>query len=262
MCFCNPLDIDTSFCNSNKCQTALIKKGKSLTFFGHTGLEIIKKIDQIAAIRTAILAYHKAIEAYKDANVIAAFLCLGKIQDILDIHWRQKSRFGLNASEENKMSEIICRHDGFFNLYSTVLNRFRFASGITLEALEQVIEEEGGQNALERLHIRLGRVFELGHSSLAGGSLEDLLLSNRAGVNKRCLSFQECIDQFLSPVKGNDPDSVLPPYEQARLRGKQDFAAGVKVCDCPYSTDDNSQYFGWLEGWAAAGLKSPRGCRQ
>ena len=89
------------------------------------------------------------------------------------------------------MAQIICHDNGRYNFYCTISDGFRFVESISFEELVELIESEGGiADRLERAHTN-------GHSAKSGGSLDDFLSCNRAGVNETELSTDQCIKQFL-----------------------------------------------------------------
>lgn len=96
------------------------------------------------------------------------------------------------------MPNVICHHKGKYNLYTTIADGFCYESALTLEQLEQVIKERQGSDGIARLPERLERAHIFGHSGLFGGSLNELLLCNRAGENEKHLSYEECINKFLT----------------------------------------------------------------
>ncbi|MFD3435485.1 hypothetical protein [Alteromonas macleodii] len=96
------------------------------------------------------------------------------------------------------MAQIICHHNGRYNLYNTISDGFRFVSSLSREQLESLIENESGEKGLSELPARLERAHQNGHSSISTESLDEFLCVNRAGENEECLTTQECIKHFLS----------------------------------------------------------------
>lgn len=96
------------------------------------------------------------------------------------------------------MANIICHNKGRYNLYSTVSDRFCYVSSLDVNQLFHVIYEKYGNVGIDALPERLERAHKNGHSAITDETLEQLLCCNRAGVNEENLSYQECIDRFLS----------------------------------------------------------------
>lgn len=83
------------------------------------------------------------------------------------------------------MAEIICHHNGKYNIYNTISEAFRFRRGLSLEQIQQVIKNDLGNQGLRALPNRLERAHAAGHSAFTGETLDELLLCNRAGEGKR-----------------------------------------------------------------------------
>lgn len=97
------------------------------------------------------------------------------------------------------MAEIICHHNGRYNIYCTIPDGFYWVESISLEQLQGFTKEQHGQRGLDILPDRLERAHKNGHSSLSDGSgLDGFLCCNRAGENEAHLSTEQCIKQFLS----------------------------------------------------------------
>lgn len=97
------------------------------------------------------------------------------------------------------MANVICHHEGVFNIYSTVSDGFFWESGITEDELTKWYQEEYGKNGLTRLPARLERAKQYGTSAqFPNESLDEFLCCNRAGENEARLTTQECIDKFLT----------------------------------------------------------------
>lgn len=96
------------------------------------------------------------------------------------------------------MANIICHHNGKYNLYTTIADGFCYESALTLDQLQEIVKEQQGRNGLDQLPARLERAHKNGHSAREGRTLEDFLYCNRAGENEEHLSFNECINRFLS----------------------------------------------------------------
>ena len=99
------------------------------------------------------------------------------------------------------MGEIICHHEGRYNIYSTISDSFYFEASISLEELTKWVKEEYGNSGLRELDHRLERAHRNGHSgrSMLEGTLEDFVGCNRAGEDEENLSYEECLRRFLSP---------------------------------------------------------------
>lgn len=96
------------------------------------------------------------------------------------------------------MSEILCHHNGKYNFYSTIADGFIYERGLTLDEVNLITNTFYGEIGSLNLSKRLERAHKNGHSALSGESLEEFLCSNRAGDNEKELTYQECIDRFLS----------------------------------------------------------------
>lgn len=96
------------------------------------------------------------------------------------------------------MSEVICFYKDKYNIYGTVSDGFFFDKGLTLSELVSYIKEEYGNRGLENLPRRLERAHTYGHSGIQGCTLDSFLECNLAGEGQQHISFQECINKFLS----------------------------------------------------------------
>ena len=96
------------------------------------------------------------------------------------------------------MGKVICHYQGRYNLYSTVSDRFMFFSSISNEELCVWIRNELGDKGVRELDERLKRAHAKGTSALLDGTLEESLCANRAGPSEKKMSFQKCIESFLS----------------------------------------------------------------
>ncbi|OUX87963.1 MAG: hypothetical protein CBB95_07625 [Alteromonas sp. TMED35] len=96
------------------------------------------------------------------------------------------------------MAQIICHHNGRYNLYNTMSDGFRFVSSLSREQLESLIEKEFGEKGLSELPARLELAHQNGHSTPSNESLDEFLCVNRAGENENFLTTEECIFRFLS----------------------------------------------------------------
>jgi len=94
------------------------------------------------------------------------------------------------------MSQIICHHDGKYNLYSTVSDGFCYVSALTLDQIKSLTKEEYGNHGMKELIKRLDRAHSTG-CSMHNETLEELLICNRAGKNEKYLTFDECIKEFF-----------------------------------------------------------------
>lgn len=87
-------------------------------------------------------------------------------------------------------------------------------STMTLEQLRGYILEEYGRAGLERLPARLERVERTGTSGLDGGTLESLLVCNRAGENEANATLEEIIKRYAPiPVVGPDGEKIGETYD-------------------------------------------------
>lgn len=96
------------------------------------------------------------------------------------------------------MAEVIIHHKGAYNLYSTVSDRPRYVSAITLKQLEYYIKDQYGKQGLRNLPERLKRAQEKGTSSFNDESLSETILCNRAGKNEEHLTLKIFIKMFLT----------------------------------------------------------------
>lgn len=64
------------------------------------------------------------------------------------------------------MANIICHHEGKYNLYSTIADGFIYESSIDLEQLNYIIDIQLGKTGLSSLPERIERARKNGHSSL------------------------------------------------------------------------------------------------
>ena len=96
------------------------------------------------------------------------------------------------------MSTVICHKDGRYNIYGSICDSFYWVSSISLDQLKKYIKDEFGNEGMRDLDKRLERAYEYGTSSHYAQSIKDVVLCNRAGPEEKHLSFQECIEQFLS----------------------------------------------------------------
>ena len=88
------------------------------------------------------------------------------------------------------MNETLCQNRDKFNYYNIVNGRFRFDEALTRGELATIAESEG-QTSLDRLPRQIGR-------ARTGRDLDDILFTNRAGEDGKHLTFDECIEYFLS----------------------------------------------------------------
>ena len=98
------------------------------------------------------------------------------------------------------MAEIICHHNGRYNIYHTGSDRFKFSESLDLEQLWDEIRESQGSIGLKNLPGRLDRANKTGVSVMSEypETLDSFLICNRAGDNEATLTTQECIDKYLS----------------------------------------------------------------
>jgi len=103
------------------------------------------------------------------------------------------------------MGQLILHLNGAYNLYSTIADGPCYESALTLDELHEVIKEEGGRRALEELPRRLERAHQTGCSCGYGTSLEQKIISNRAGPNETHMASDEFILRFLTlPAKDSN----------------------------------------------------------
>lgn len=70
--------------------------------------------------------------------------------------------------------------------------------GLTYEELEEHIRFEQGQEGMDALSSRMGRVYQYGTSSWDEESPEELMAFNRAGEKESCLTFDEIVQKYWS----------------------------------------------------------------
>lgn len=99
------------------------------------------------------------------------------------------------------MSQIICHHNGRYNIYSTISDGFYWVSSISIDQLKDFIEDQHG--GIEELENRLARANRNGHSAMSGETLDEFLCCNRAGEKEAFLTTDECIERFLSSPHNN-----------------------------------------------------------
>lgn len=97
------------------------------------------------------------------------------------------------------MANIICHHNGWYNLYTTIADGFCYEEPLSLADLEQIIKDEYGNSGLRELPARLERAHKYGTSSIHSDSIAELVVINRAGEHEAHLSVDECIERFFTP---------------------------------------------------------------
>jgi len=95
------------------------------------------------------------------------------------------------------MAEIICYHNGKYNIYGTISDSFFFDKPLTLETLTEYIQFKYGDAGMRKLPERLDMAHESGCSSLIGMNLKELLECNRAGEDEEHLSYEDCLRLFF-----------------------------------------------------------------
>lgn len=96
---------------------------------------------------------------------------------------------------------IICHHEGKYNLYSTIIDKFLFDESIDLKQLVSYTKTEYGNRGLIELPDKLIRASENGHSgfsSMHERDLDGLLCCNRCGENEEFMKTEDIIKKFLS----------------------------------------------------------------
>lgn len=96
------------------------------------------------------------------------------------------------------MPKLIIHKNGAYNLYSTVVDAPVYESALTIEQLIDVTFIELGISGLKDLPLRLGRAHKTGCSHVAGFTLEDCIISNRAGENESNIPVDDFIKRFLT----------------------------------------------------------------
>jgi len=97
-----------------------------------------------------------------------------------------------------RVSKIICHKNERYNIYCTVSDGFYFESSLNIDQLKYFIKEEYGDDGINNLSGRLDRAHKTGTSSIHGDDLESLLCCNRAGLDEKKLSIEQCVNNFLS----------------------------------------------------------------
>lgn len=95
------------------------------------------------------------------------------------------------------MPRYIIHKEGVYNLYSTVVDAPCYVHGLTLDQLKIAIEDERSQKGLDDLPERLERAHATGCSSFLE-TLEECIVTNRAGENETELSYEEFVNRFLT----------------------------------------------------------------
>lgn len=100
------------------------------------------------------------------------------------------------------MGEIVCHHNGWYNIYQTTSDLFLFNEPISIDQLKKYIKDKFGKQGIKELPDRLHRAHKRGCSVYPGENLEHMLMCNTAGKNGASLSFKGCIYQFSAPKQG------------------------------------------------------------
>ena len=90
------------------------------------------------------------------------------------------------------MPRVIVHHEGHFFEWSSVLGA-PTTLAMPREEFEACYEHEYGQAGMEALPRRLEKAITTGTSSYRHSSAQELVDGNRAGPDKRTLSFEEVI---------------------------------------------------------------------
>lgn len=96
------------------------------------------------------------------------------------------------------MGQLICHHKGRYNIYTTVSDGFYWEPSISLEDLEKYTKDQYGAVGLHELPQRLKRAKEKGVSSHIDKDLSAAIGLNHAGKDGKRLTYNECIERFLS----------------------------------------------------------------
>ena len=94
------------------------------------------------------------------------------------------------------MSQSILYNNGAYNIYCSISDSPVFLEAATLEQLTEYIKYKYGEDGLEALPKRLERAHKNGSSSYEE-TLNETILSNRAGKNEKRLTCEEFIKKFL-----------------------------------------------------------------
>jgi hypothetical protein len=98
------------------------------------------------------------------------------------------------------MKVIICRK-GVYNVYCTVTDSPFFDTGVKLSALRKWWGEQFGSTAKQDFESSVVRCMMKGTSSRGDDTLQDTILTNRAGDDEECLSFDDFVSQYLTIPK-------------------------------------------------------------
>lgn len=105
------------------------------------------------------------------------------------------------------MGSCICKHDGWYFIYSTVSDAIEPARAFTREELQEHIREEYGRAGVDRLADRLERV-ETHGTEQRDTDVSGTLWLNRAGARETWLTLAQLMPWLVA--RRTDPRAPQP----------------------------------------------------
>lgn len=105
------------------------------------------------------------------------------------------------------MGQFICKHNGWYFLYSTIVDA-PVTAAMTLDDLRELYRAEYGNEGMRDLESRLARVETKGTSSCVDSGVDDVFTCNRAGLKETHLTVDQCVDWL---VACRDNPDLEPP---------------------------------------------------
>ena len=99
------------------------------------------------------------------------------------------------------MPQYIAKLNGLYFLWSTVVDA-PVTGGMTLPEFREYYQDRFGTEGMRDLPQRMERVAAKGTSSRLDGSVDEMLVANRAGPGETCLDRQGVLSMLLTERKG------------------------------------------------------------
>jgi hypothetical protein len=149
------------------------------------------------------------------------------------------------------MSVFIIHKDGVYNFYSTVTDSPQYATGLVLDEVVKIIQDEAGTIGINALRDRLERAHKKGCSSYDDMTLEELVWDNRAGIHADNMSFDDFVAKFLTLPKADGVGEVADKeVADKEVTDKEVSEGKVRGADKVKTAMSDNKIVAWLMTFA------------
>ena len=95
------------------------------------------------------------------------------------------------------MPRVLIGHNQKYNIFSTITNSPVFEKALTEKNLKEWHKQQYGESSMLEFNKRVQRCKQNGTSSMIYKDLKSVISCNRAGINERCVPYDEFIKKYL-----------------------------------------------------------------